>query len=285
VFTSSITAFKALDIDGLYKLKAISGLFNSSLFAFYMVSIGSSVGIEREQTHDDEKFDFPYNSSPKLVDLVSSIEKAAKQKHEAELQLSEEYVEAEKKYNQHLAEIDKEIYGIYQISSQEKALIDFAHEISIPLIKRRDKQRIFGELNLQTIEHKEYLLSYAKIFIEHFNNIYNSDGLYFEVEVWHSYYMIGMLFKVIHSPSEVEEQIIWKQDTETQKLLKRFSAISISQQSNELFIQKDIKGFEEEAFYVIKPNEYKNWHRALAYLDLSEFIDAMMQGAKEEAKL
>ncbi len=282
VFTSSITAFKALNFDGLYKLKAISGLFNSTLFAYYIVSIGSSVGIEREQTHDDEKFDFPYNSSPKLVELVSTIEQVAKQKYEAELQISDEYIKADEKYNLLLKKIDKEIYQIYQINNQEQALIDFAHEISIPLIKGRDKHRIFGSLQLQNATHKAYLQQYADVFINHFNNIYNSDGLFFEVEIWHSSFMVGMYFKVIQIPSVEDNQIIWKQDVETNKLLEKFASISISEQSKDLFVQKDLKGFEEYGFYVIKPNEYKNWHRAIAYLDLSEFIDAIMRATNDE---
>jgi hypothetical protein len=49
--------------------------------------------------------------------------------------------------------------------------------------------------------------------------------------------------------------------------------LSFENVGQDLFIQKDIKGFENDGFYVIKPNEYKSWHPALAYLDLSEFID------------
>lgn len=282
VFTHSIFAIQAFHEKDLPILQTIQSLFNSSLFSFFLISVGSSIGIEREQIHTEEKLGFPYNSSQKLLELVSEIEKAAKQKHEAEDPKSDEYRNAEAKYNRLLKEIDEEIYSIYKINNQEKALIDYAHEISIPLIKRRDTHRIFGSLHIQNEEHKKYLKQYADIFINHYNNIFNSDGLYFEVEVWHSQHIIGILFKVIHEPSQAKDQIIWKQDTETRNLLKRFSAISISQQSEELFIQKDIKGFEEEAFYVIKPNEYKNWHRALAHIDLSEFIDAIMKAANEE---
>lgn len=282
IFRSSLTAVKAKSLNDIEILKTLNSLLNSNLFAFYITAIGSSIGIEREETHDDEKFSFPYNSSKKIVELVSAIEKAAKQKYEAEDPKSDIYRKAEIEYDQLIKEIDKEIYSIYKINKQEQALIDYTHEISIPLIKRRDTHRIFGSLHLHNEVHKKYIKQYADIFINHYNNIFNSDGLYFEVEVWHSKHIIGMLFKVIHEPSKADGQIVWKQDTETRNLLKRFSAISISRQSEELFIQKDIKGFEEEAFYVVKPNEYKNWHRALAHLDLSEFIDAMMRGAKEE---
>ena len=39
------------------------------------------------------------------------------------------------------------------------------------------------------------------------------------------------------------------------------------------FINKEIKGFEYEdnSFYIVKPNEFKLWHEAIAYYDLAEF--------------
>jgi hypothetical protein len=285
VFRSSLTAVKAIAFKDLNVLKSINAQLNSNLFAYYITATGSSVGIERDETHDEEKFSFPYSTSTQLVELVTQIEHVVKEKYKAELEFSEEYRQIETKYNTLLKDIDKEILKVYQITEQEKALIDYAHEISIPLIKRRDKKRIFGALNIENQAHKNYLSAYAQIFTEHYNHIFNSDKHYFEVEVWHSAYMIGIYFKIIPEPSEAENQIIWKKDENTDKLLKKFAAISISNQSQNLFIQKDIKGFEENAFYVLKPNEYKCWHRAMAYLDLSEFMKAIMDSANQDHDL
>jgi len=51
-----------------------------------------------------------------------------------------------------------------------------------------------------------------------------------------------------------------------------------------LFIQKDIKGFELDGFYVVKPNEYKNWHEAIGYLDFYEFKKAILRAGKNKWK-
>jgi len=48
-----------------------------------------------------------------------------------------------------------------------------------------------------------------------------------------------------------------------------------------IFIQKDIKGFENDSFYIIKPNEYKCWHRAMAWYDVAE-IKSMIEQAEIE---
>lgn len=45
-------------------------------------------------------------------------------------------------------------------------------------------------------------------------------------------------------------------------------------------MQKDLIGFEKTSFYVIKPNEFKNWHPAVAYLDYYEFKDAFLKAGK-----
>ena len=63
-------------------------------------------------------------------------------------------------------------------------------------------------------------------------------------------------------------------------ILNLFGDISIEEKQN-LFVQKDIKGFEETSFYVIKSNEFKNWHRAIARKDLIEFTNSLM-GVEDE---
>jgi hypothetical protein len=83
-----------------------------------------------------------------------------------------------------------------------------------------------------------------------------------------------MYFRVIPNKSKSTNNIIWSQKG-YKELLSTFTRLSFENVGQNLFIQKDIKGFENDGFYVIKPNEYKSWHPALAYLDLSEFIEAL----------
>jgi hypothetical protein len=63
---------------------------------------------------------------------------------------------------------------------------------------------------------------------------------------------------------------------EKQILEKIAKSSSVSKISKEIFIQKDVKGFEQDSFYIIKPNEYKCWHRAMAWYDVSE-IKSMIE--------
>ena len=45
-------------------------------------------------------------------------------------------------------------------------------------------------------------------------------------------------------------------------------------------MKKDIRGFEKEYYYVVKPNEKRLWHKALGYLDVNEFADARLKAGR-----
>ena len=53
--------------------------------------------------------------------------------------------------------------------------------------------------------------------------------------------------------------------------------------TDSFYKQRDIRGFNESSFYLIKPNQYKNWHPAVAHGDLAEFVEAMLKAEKDNA--
>ena len=86
--------------------------------------------------------------------------------------------------------------------------------------------------------------------------------------------------KVVSDNAKNKKKIHWsKKDNDT--FLQEISNLGIEKISEKLFIQKDIRGFEKESFYIIKPNEKKLWHKAIAYLDVNEFVDAMLRAGKK----
>ena len=63
-------------------------------------------------------------------------------------------------------------------------------------------------------------------------------------------------------------------------IMKIVSGLSSEKITESLFVQKDVRGFEEEYFYVFKPNEKRLWHKAIGYLDVDEFMDALLLAGK-----
>lgn len=61
-----------------------------------------------------------------------------------------------------------------------------------------------------------------------------------------------------------------------------WTRFSIMKHTQYFYEQKDVINFERDSFYIIKPNEFKNWHPAIAYLDLGEIIDSFLNFNDEE---
>ncbi len=275
VYTDAITGIKALNLESKSKLYFLEVLFNSKFFSYFLVNTNSSIGIEREQSHDkDDKFSIPFAWNKEKKNLKGYTNKLKELIQSLKVRDFEDYEKQklQDEINHIYHKTECELLKLYNLSDQEKELIDYTNSITVPLLKGTlsEKKKIFKPLKTNS----SYLEEYAQIFISHFGNRFNSDGNYFEVEILHSNHTILMKFKVIPEPSKYDNCIVWK-DKSNKELLKTITKLQFENLSDNLYIQKDIKGFEEDYFYVAKPNQYKLWHTALAHLDLLEFINAL----------
>ena len=272
VFTDSLLGIKGYNDSDISTLKSISAIWSSLISNYFITHTASSIGIEREQIHIKEKLDIPYNSSDRLVKLYTKIEKYSKKYYG----LVDEVFNRNNKHalQKEIQNLNEEVINLYNLSNQEKSLVDYTNSVTIPLLKGNNVQpkKVIKKLPYQS----NILNSYAQIFIDHFRKRFNSDGHFFEVEIIHSKHTILMKFKVVSEPSKFENSIEWNKKG-NKELLKNITDLGFENLSNNLYLQKDIKGFEPDYFYIAKPNQYKSWHSALAYLDLLEFIEAFFK--------
>ena len=59
-------------------------------------------------------------------------------------------------------------------------------------------------------------------------------------------------------------------------------SLSTEKVSDNLYLRKDVRGFEQDGFYIVKPCEQRPWHPAVAYVDVEEFVEAMMMSREIE---
>jgi hypothetical protein len=257
IFTDSITAIKHKNIDDLY---GIMGMLSSSFFKYFIINTGSSIGIEREQVHNPEKFSLPYVHDVNVIQSAKDIEEYSKN----------EFAQYNKEFNDLKNRLNENVLKSFHLTNQEKVLVDYANTIMIPWIMKKDYTVAFKKY----IYEDKKIEAYIDIFIKHYSKIYKEINKYFGVEVLWDEYAIGIYFKVLDK--KATSQIVWKEESNIQNFLKLSSGKTL----DNLFIQKDIKGFESDGFYVVKPNEYKNWHEAIGYLDFYEFKDAILRAGK-----
>jgi len=272
VFKHTLTG---VNVSTENEAKNFIGLINSSLFTYFNLEVASSFGIEREQLHDEEKLQAPYIEDKKIVSIVSKIEKLKKDYFEKDKEIlisNQEELLFEEKEKFLIEELDNSVLKAFNLTKQEYALVDYANSIVIPWVTRRNDNIIFEQLEFED----KKIEAYVNIFIKHYSKIYKEINKYFKAEILWDKYAIGIYFKIIDE--KPKSQIVWKKEKNIQNFLKLSSGKTLEN----LFIQKDIKGFESDGFYVVKPNEYKNWHEAIGYLDFYEFKDAILRAGKKQ---
>ncbi|WP_114939633.1 N-6 DNA methylase [Mucilaginibacter endophyticus] len=264
IFTHSVRAIKGTE-DQINILKSLVSLFNSNLFAYYIFLTGSSTGIDFIRANQIEQLSFPVVIDDKLAVLNDEIE--------ASIKSNESLIFINQSID-NLSELDEAIIEIYNINDVEKDLLDYTKNISIPLTKASELNKICRSIN----PDEGIINTYAQLFKSYFDKRLKIVNRCLTPKV----IMDNDFIAIIFSTGTENLDFVIQNSNDVMDDLKTLYNISFSQISKQLYIQRDVKGFEAESFYIIKPNEYKNWHRAIARLDLAEFIDAILKsGAKQ----
>ncbi len=288
VFTSTVCSVKPdigreLTEEAENFLKIMVGLINSRFFTYFLLSTGTSLGVDRTRADFDEFLAFPVVLNENIGQKVIEIQNLYQELNE--LQLPGKKNTLTKKIRSMEEEIEKTIIEIYGISDREKALIDYAIDVAIPVLKREEARKgrdtgIFNPLDFNSQDDKHYLTEYADVFIDHFGQIFNDDKKYFVVDVHVTHSFIGVHFKISPKP-DTGQRILFIEDTGIEKMIDIIGELGYHQLSRDLYVRQDIRGFNKTSFYVIKANQRKSWHKAAAYADLSEFIESLFKAEIE----
>lgn len=266
IFKDSITAIKGTSSDKSV-LMNITGYLNSAFASYFNLLQGSSVGIEREQGHNEnDRFRIPIVVSENIATTVEEIQRKSKQSYQSDFY--DAGLEDELKNSK--VELDHQIYGALEVSRSEQFLVDYAIDVSIPLFK--GKSQPYGPAEDQT------LVEYAELFSEHFSVFWNSETTGFlHADIYRDQYVVGINFTVSTTPREPIIQMQERQSSVLQAMADQMN-IATEAITDRVFIQRDVRGLNRESFYIVKPNELKNWHKAVALADIADFMSAIVKG-------
>jgi hypothetical protein len=267
----TITSKKATD-----NLKKIYSFLLSNIHTYFQFLSTSAWGVStRPAIKIKEYLSFPYIEPNKkikdeLVNLVNRfLEKLIK--HHKEFTLGEPKLDKAE-----LLRINKIIYALYGITDYEKDMIDYLLNVS-----RYQFQETKYDLFTERVDNNfKYLGRYADVYIHELEKIYTDE--FIKIEIYPLNHFIAMNFIFLNK--KPEQKIVYSQKMDIISVFKKMANnLSVSKITNitdpkeNLYIQKDIKGFESNSFYIIKPNEYKCWHRAIAWYDVAEFKEAIQK--------
>lgn len=274
VFTDSVSSLKFKDND-LNKLNSICGILNSNFFTYFILNYISAVAIERNQMHFKECLKVPYAYSKDLSDTVENLHALL---NKEPLVFSKESYEFDNRKKELLCTLNDQVAILFNLSDTEKDLIDYTLNVSIPIWKYGDniskEKEPVAFKNVQENQLKEY----CRIFIETFAEQYK----YFNIDVYILLHCTLINFKAREKNlNQPQINIHSDSDLKLENIIADISDCSISEITDDMYIKKDVKGFSENSFFVLKTNEYKNWHKAIARLDVNEFSNAIWEAELE----
>lgn len=257
VFHEAIYAIKGT-IGQKRILLDIVGLLNSKIYAYFNLMLGSSLGIEREQRQAEEVLSFPFVLSD---DIATQVEKIQAIKNREDIFIVKEDVSVE------IDVLNRMILDDFGLSDNE--FVDYALRIQIPQLTEKNDSDTKRKATIQDYE------AYGESFYNYLSEIFSGAGKYIQINVYPAVAKhYGAIEVIVFDEKPAEWFVAIDGNTDNQK--KMFAKLS-AHKTNELFYSlKDIIYFEERSFYIIKPNYYKNWHPAIARLDLVELTDQIL---------
>lgn len=248
VYKETVNCIKGKEEDKNILLN-LTGLFNSSLFAYFNLMLGSSAGIEREQVFLKELEKYPYAYSDELVELVRKSQDRSGAESKAALR----------------KELDECVLQMYTL--QNNYFVDYALHVQIP--------RLCGRYT-ETKCDAEMLMRYAKVFSSIWAKRLERNNLYYSIKLYPD---IKGRFAALYMQFSFEKKEnnirIIKDTNDTLEILTDFMIYKL----NDCFYQtKNIAKFEDDSFAIVKPVDSKNWHEAAAIKDSYKVLNAVLLG-------
>jgi hypothetical protein len=256
LYTDAITGICG-DKTNKEVLLALTGLFNSSFYSYLNLMLGSSSGIEREQGFPTEIFKYPVIVDTQIADLVDQIENTVKIEREGFNNSADSESLIQK--------LDELILDKFGLSND--VFVNYALNIQIPLVAN-------NKMSWEKVT-SDQLCAYARVFIEYFSVILPRNEKYISVNIYRNiaghYCAVEFVFQDIEPAQSITEY------DGNQNVQMNFVSKFMLNKVNDLFYQiKDVIDFSENSFYILKTDEYKNWHPAMAKLDLADVLDSIL---------
>jgi len=265
-FTNSVYGYSAPE-SKVDTLKMLGALLSSDIITYLVFMLSPQWGIERGEAQlvDYRKLLLPRDiggsEQTLLARCLDEITDATKQNAQMFLKNYSDDVSVL------LDRINETVNGLYFVDPSEKDFIEYATKFSIPLWRKAGSM-------VELVQNKEDLLDYCCVFFNVFNKLLEAEDQWLYSQVYVNKYYAAVNFTI-----NCENTKINVVDEADDYMISKLGLLGISKLTSELVIQRDVKGFDESSFYIIKTREKKNWHPAIARIDLAEVMEAIRKTA------
>jgi len=254
-----------------YRLNAV---LNSPV-AFYMAFLSSSaLGWDRRLIMPEDWLQIRLPNSISDLDATEEWQQVMIE----EKWLRENWGRAPKtEIDEHEAKLFNEIYRLYGLSEQERILVEDTIRYTIDLYRKRNQSGIKPEA-LKPNEVKD-LSAYSSRFCRQINGILAYGGLkltatIFETGPNFSLCIVGFAQGPINDP---HQELNVENLNGIEGILHRISENLRSQVADNLFVRRDLRIYDGDHFYIIKPNQKRFWSESSALNDADVVVQEHME--------
>jgi len=124
------------------------------------------------------------------------------------------------------------------------------------------------------------LKRYTQIFKDYWQPLMASEGKYVKIIIYENIKNRFNAVELCIVDEKPENELIIKSDIDNDKLL--LSRLMVSKVNEQFYKVKDIAYFSESSFHIIKLNEAKNWHPAMAAIDHTCVLESILINKEED---
>jgi type I restriction-modification system DNA methylase subunit len=253
-----------LGINGAKKevLKSLACYINSNLATYYLFLISSSIGIERERVKPNELYELPFHyekdNAAHLEKYLTEIKNAIKKNYPMKVDISS----IEKSIN-------GEIFKMFDLSENERILISDFMTYTMGLMF--DGNNSIGLKATNDNENNQYAALLCKELNTFLDSSLNASANIYSVERFHPLNMVKVTLNGA-------KNIIKKSDfSEFNKSLSTIDKYLLKKETKNIYIKKQLKYYDNNSIYIIKPNQKRFWCRSMALNDAKELISEILK--------
>ncbi len=241
-------------------LKGLTCFLNSSLVEYLLYMLSASIGIEREEIKPNEIRALPFKlNDSDLYSLSILFEKYE----------SQNFIDQKQSVNLFEQWINKLILDRYGLSKKEEIIINDRMTIAFSQLKSGHKSIAFH----RTLQPENE--AYALILCDELNTFLS----YSQTRVGATIYNVGLrdpLNLVVLHFGNIENEIETKEVVHLSNHLKTIDRFLFQQGSDSIYVQKQVRYFDNDTVYLIKPNQKRFWTRSQAIDDATSLISEIL---------
>lgn len=244
-------------------LKALSAIINSKIATYYLFLISASIGIEREEIKPNEIYKLPLKFDEGVFENLSmaldKLKKRVTQNYPLQADISDiEY------------DINEIVFSLFAFTSNERILIDDFINISLNLLFEGHKSSA-----LKYITNSESK-SYASTICKELNDYLLSEKLIVNASVFEIKKEIPLNILKLSFDKKKKEIDSFGIDLYN-NYLTEINKYTLSSLAKSIYIQKQIKYYDDNAIFIIKPNQKRFWSRSMAINDAKELVSEILK--------